>query len=110
MPLHKLAHRRIVVHYEDQRPVRFPGNRTSGLRTRRPARFSHERLITLYHPRQADRESRAATGRALDRDVAAHHLAEAFASLVGPKTDPPGYPPRILKKFHREAMSHELGV
>ena len=40
-----------------------------------------------------------------------------FDDLVGPKTDPPGYktdppgyPPRILKKFHREAMSHELGV
>jgi hypothetical protein len=39
--------------------------------------FSHERLITLYPPRHADRESRAATGRAFDCDVAAHHLAEA---------------------------------
>jgi hypothetical protein len=33
----------------------------------------------LNNPRQADREGRATTGCALDRDVAAHHLAEAFA-------------------------------
>jgi hypothetical protein len=32
----------------------------------------------FHNSRQSDREGRAATGLALHRDVAAHHLAEAF--------------------------------
>ena len=36
-------------------------------------------MRTFHNPRQPDREGRPAAGLALDRDVAAHHLTEAFA-------------------------------
>src|SRR6516164_11797507 len=40
------------------------------------SRSSHR---SVHDPRKPDREGRAAAGLALDRDVAAHHLAEALA-------------------------------
>jgi hypothetical protein len=42
----------------------------------------------FHHSREPDREGRAATRRALDRDVAAHHLTKPFADRE-PKAGPP---------------------
>ena len=38
-----------------------------------------DRMASLHNPRQPDREGRATARLALDRDVAAHHLAEPLA-------------------------------
>jgi hypothetical protein len=41
--------------------------------------MSRSNRWSIHNFRQPDRESRALAGLALDRDVSAHHLAEAFA-------------------------------
>src|SRR5260370_7168674 len=79
MPLHKLAPGRIVVHDQDQGLFCLLLNRMRGLRACLPTRCNDERLIALRNSRQPNCKRRATAKLALDRDVASHHLAKAFA-------------------------------
>src|ERR1700738_1454150 len=79
MPLDKLAHGRIVIHDQDQGFFCLLLHRMSGLPASLPACFDHERLIALRDSRQPNCKRRSTARLALDRDVASHHLAKAFA-------------------------------
>src|SRR6478735_5323521 len=81
MPLYKITCGSVVVYDQDQRFLRLFADPLGGLR----ARLGHNRLADLHNPRKPDRERRTLAGLALDRDVAPHHLAEAFADRE-PKT------------------------
>src|SRR5262245_53570087 len=76
VPDHKLAHRRIVVHDQDQRLFRFLGNRMNWLRARFQLALRRECFAALHDPGQADGEGRALARLAFHRDVAAHQAAE----------------------------------
>jgi hypothetical protein len=75
MPLYKITCGRVVVYDQDHRFLRLFADPLGGLR----ARLGHNRPADLHDPRKPDSERRTLAGHALDRDVAPHHLAEAFA-------------------------------